>query len=223
MKFSLQSLNPNESDFQLASPADILFLSVPDDAIKAVANELSVEMPAMVVHLSGAHSYKILADLESKTAIAQFHPLAALNGDGPIPAGSLCTISASQAWAEEALKKLALALDLIPVSVNPDKAVHYHAAAVLTGNLSLGLVSKSIDLMLETGIDEASARRGLATLLQSVANNLQRHEIKNALTGPIARGDTKVIQSHLEVLEPELKQVYKTLSHWLGFPESPDV
>lgn len=210
---------------------DILFLTVPDDVIAGVAQKLTspqtplhpVErgfmktLPRCVAHLSGAHSYKILNALKGKTALAQFHPLAALTGDKAIPAGTQCAISSDQEWARDALTQLARSMGLIPTTLNPQKATQYHAAAVITGNLSLGLVSKSIELMQEAGIDPQIARVGLAKLLRSAAENLEHKDIPQALTGPIARKDIKIIQKHLEILDPEVKQVYQTLSGWLGF------
>lgn len=197
---------------------DILFLTVPDDSISSVAEKLASQknLPKIVAHLSGAHSYEILTALKSKAALAQFHPLAALSGEQPIPIGTLCAISSDQTWAQEELIKLAHAIGLNPVSMNPDKTVQYHAAAVITGNLTLGLVQESIKLMQEAGIDCQTARIGLAKLLQSVAKNLERRDINEALTGPIARKDIKTIQKHLEVLDPETRQVYQMLSKWLG-------
>lgn len=196
---------------------DVLFLTVPDDAIAEVAAQLATKpvLPKIIAHLSGAHSYKILNILKDKAALAQFHPLAALNGVKPIPLNTLCAISSSDSWAQEELTQLAQAMGLNPISLNPNKTVQYHAAAVITGNLSLGLVQESIKLMQEAGIDAQTARISLAKLLRSAAENLETKDIKEALTGPIARNDTKTIEKHLEVLEPEVRQTYQTLSKWL--------
>ena len=69
--------------------------------------------------------------------------------------------------------------------------------------------------MQEAGIDRESARLGLAKLLRSASDNLERYQLQDALTGPIARKDTKVIESHLKILEPQLKEIYQTLTSWL--------
>lgn len=198
---------------------DVLFLSVPDDAIFSIAQKLFEQpsLPPIVAHLSGAYSYELLEPLRHKTAIAQFHPLTALTGEKAIPTGSLCAISSDQDWARQALCELAQKIGLIPVQLDPHKATEYHAAAVLTGNLTFGLVQQSIKLMQQAGIDPVSARLGLAKLLKSAAENLEQHEIHKALTGPVARGDTRTIQKHLKVLTPEVRQVYETLSEWLVF------
>lgn len=198
---------------------DVLFLTVPDDAIIEVAGQLSKQaiFPKIIAHLSGAYSYQILDILKDKASIAQFHPLAALTGDVPIPIGSLCAISSDTSQTRETLTQLAHLIGLVPVALNPNKTTQYHTAAVLTGNLSLGLIAQSIKLMQEAGIDSHIARIALAKLLRSVATNLETKNIDEALTGPIARKDFKTIQKHLEILEPETKQVYQTLSTWLGF------
>lgn len=210
LRFSLQNI-PNQPD--------VLFLSVPDRAIKSVAQKLAdadhIKLPSIIAHLSGAHSYELLAPLKDKVVLAQFHPLAALNGNGPIPPGSLCAITADHSWAINILSDLAVDMGLKPVALNPNKTTQYHAACVLTGNLSLALVQKSIDLMLQAGIQPNTARESLAQLLHSVASNLEHQEIAQALTGPIARKDFATIESHLKVLEPEVREIYQTLSSWL--------
>ena len=197
---------------------DVLFLSVPDSAISDVAQKLSQVsvLPRIVAHLSGAYSYELLSVLKNKAAIAQFHPLAPLTGDKPIPPGSLCAVSADQPSAQEALEKLAHQIGLIHVLVEPDKTALYHAAAVLTGNLSLALVHQSVELMSSIGIDPKLARIGLASLLRSAAENLEHNEVHAALTGPVARGDTKTIERHLEVLPENVKQVYAILTQCLS-------
>ncbi|MEI6790093.1 MAG: Rossmann-like and DUF2520 domain-containing protein [Myxococcaceae bacterium] len=197
---------------------DILFLTVPDNQIVSVAQKLATQgkLPAIIAHVSGAYSYQILKPLQGKTALAQFHPLAALTGLEAIPKGSLCAISSDQPWAQQILTDLAQDMGLIPVSLNPDKTTQYHAAAVLTGNLTLGLVRQSISLMKEAGIAPKAARLGLSKLLHSVADNIYQQDILEALTGPVARKDTQTIQKHLEILQPEVKQVYQILSNWLS-------
>ncbi|MEI6806130.1 MAG: DUF2520 domain-containing protein [Myxococcaceae bacterium] len=196
---------------------DVLFLTVPDQAIIEVAEKLAQQpvLPKIITHLSGANSYQILDILKNKTAIAQFHPLVALTGDKPIPEGVLCAISSNQPWAFEILAQLARSMNLKPIAIDPDKTVQYHAAAVITGNLSLGLVQQSITLMQEAGIDAQTGRIALSKLLKSVAENLESKNISEALTGPIARKDLKTIQSHLEILSPEVKNTYLALVEFL--------
>ena len=203
---------------------DILFLTVPDDQIAQVASKLATQekLPRIIAHLSGANSYKILEVLENKAAIAQFHPLAALTGLEAIPKNSLCAISAKQPWAEQILLDLAQNIGLIPVSLRPDKATEYHAAAVLTGNLTLGLVLQSLKLMQEAGIDPEKSRLGLSKLLHSVADNIAQQDILKALSGPVARRDFETIQKHLAILSPEVGEIYRTLSSWLQPITAPD-
>lgn len=212
-----KSLKYSFEKHAILSPPDILFLTVPDNALSQVALQLSNEpkLPPIIAHLSGAHSYRILEPLQDKAAIAQFHPLAALTGQEAIPPETLCAISSNQPWAEQILVDLAQNIDLIPVKIDPNKTTQYHTAAVLTGNLTLGLVLKSMELMQEAGIHPDKARLGLSRLLQSVAHNLAQQNIPEALTGPMARKDTQTIQKHLDILEPDIKQVYQTLSNLL--------
>jgi predicted short-subunit dehydrogenase-like oxidoreductase (DUF2520 family) len=67
------------------------------------------------------------------------------------------------------------------------------------------------------GLPADSARSALSPLLLAAANNVAAMPLAEALTGPIARGDTVTVARHLEALrtEPALAQLYRALSREL--------
>jgi predicted short-subunit dehydrogenase-like oxidoreductase (DUF2520 family) len=160
-----------------------------------------------------------LNDLKHLCHIAQFHPLVSLSGERAIPARSLVGICANEVNAHDRLTALARQLDLTPQALAAGSQTLYHVAAVLCGNLSLGLVEHSITLMREAGIDEIVSRPALAQLLRSAADAVEGESVANALTGPLARGDIGTVRRHLDALaqlsQPEIECLYRTLSQQL--------
>lgn len=81
-------------------------------------------------------------------------------------------------------------------SINPEQKYFYHALCVLSGNFTTVLwsaLAKEMHDRLHLPEDI------LNTYLAATAQNTLKNKV-SALTGPLARGDQKVIEAHLSVL-----------------------
>ena len=90
--------------------------------------------------------------------------------------------------------------------------VLYHAGAVLSGNLTLALLSMGTDALERAGFERSRARVALARLMKSAAERAIERDIDEALTGPLARGDARTISLHLGALDDEDAELYRALS-----------
>lgn len=103
--------------------------------------------------------------------------------------------------------------DLLPglpnphARLDPEKKAKYHAMCVLSGNFTCILWQKMFEsLQKEFHIPAAAAH----LYLQQQAENLVR-DYKNALTGPLARGDEDTIARNIAALEGDpFQDIYKT-------------
>lgn len=213
---------PAFSESLQKTKTQILFLAVPDDAIEEVAHSLRYQdfLPPLIVHLSGALSYDALFPISKRSSPAQFHPLASLSGQHQIPPGTLNAICTPDPKTEQILFELSRQIKLTPSFVKNGMQPFYHVAACITGNLPIALLSDSIYLMQQAGIDANLARKGLAKLLRSTAKTIERKQLANALTGPIARGDVGTVKQHLFTLKKlnnknQIESVYRLLSNQL--------
>lgn len=208
--------------------AQTLLLAVPDPAIAEVAAQLAeyprgdAEGAPVALHLAGALGIEPLAPLaDAGWETGVLHPLLALHPDTPVPLwqGALCSISGSppaRARAHSLVEELgAQALELAP-----EQRLRYHAAAALLAQGAVALLHRSRAELVELGLETDSARRGLASLLTSVAVNLHSMEPREALSGPIARGDWDTVEAHRKVAGPEARElqdlVRKTLEGLLA-------
>lgn len=177
-------------------PADAIVLAVPDRTIEKVAQSIPAPT-APVLHCSGAATVDVL---RPHAPAGSFHPLMTFPGpEVAIP--PLAGVPAAIAGDPPALRiaeALAVALGMRPVEVSGDRRL-YHAAAVMAGNFATVLLAEAARVLSAAGVDPAEAPGMLAPLaLQSLRNAAD--DPVRALTGPAARGDTAVIEAHLEAI-----------------------
>ena len=194
--------------------ADLIFLTVPDDAIAGTAAGLQLYSGQALVHTSGALPAAVLAPaMAAGTSAASFHPLVAFADLEP---------------ALEALRGATVALEgdesLLPVLAELAESVGaravtlpeggkpaYHAAAMMAAGGLVGLLDAIAQVAALAGLDQQAAIAVYAPLAHQAIANSERMGIDRALTGPFLRGDVGTVRGHLGVLErsaPEALPLY---------------
>lgn len=203
---------------QLVDISDVVFVTVPDDAIRATAESLTWGPRKGVVHCSGASSIDLLAHAtEQGAAVGVFHPLQSFatpeQAVRNIP-GSAFGVEASSEALLAALQEMAVSLGGTPLTVSGDKAI-YHASAVIASNYLVALLEAASGLWRVLGLSQEEGLRALLPLVRGTIENLETIGLPDALTGPIARGDVGTIEQHLSALTevaPDLLPLYKELA-----------
>ena len=80
-----------------------------------------------------------------------------------------------------------------------DKA-RYHLAAATVSNLVCALFAAGETLLAQCGFSEAAARAALAPLFLGNARSVAAAGARDALTGPVERGDLGTLRAHLASL-----------------------
>jgi predicted short-subunit dehydrogenase-like oxidoreductase (DUF2520 family) len=204
-----------------ASRADIVLLTVRDDAIHHVAAEVAAaggfRPGQLVAHMSGALPLSALEPASDAGALVGCaHPLQTFatyeQAARDLP-GSVFGVTAGPG-AEPLLGALVEALGGTAVEVADDRKTVYHAAAVVASNYLVALEDVAVRLLVDAGFAEAEAMSALAPLVRRTVTNLGELGTTGALTGPIVRGDVETVRRHLEALEalsPDLADLYRTL------------
>src|SRR5712691_7580790 len=202
----------------VADSADIVFLTVPDDAIEAVASSVRWRAGSACVHCSGAADLDVLQKAVADGALAGgFHPLH-MFGEAGEPPGALagCTIALAGPDAlVEKLERLARVLDAKPLRLPEGGRALYHAAANFSGAFVIALIQETIALWGKLGIAEADALGALLPLLRGTADNVEKLGAAGGLGSAVARGDAGTIRRHLDVLAreaPDSLELYRILS-----------
>jgi predicted short-subunit dehydrogenase-like oxidoreductase (DUF2520 family) len=202
---------------QVAALAELIFVTTPDSAIASVVESTVWRAENRVVHCSGVDSVDILEPARAMGAqVGGFHPLQSFASvDAAIQniPGSTFALEAKEPLLTE-LTAIAETMDGNWVRLGPGDKVLYHAAAVIACNYFYTLVKMANDLWEQFGADPSQSTPALLPLIQGSVNNLANVGLPQALTGPIARGDTGTIKKHLEALKtraPDLVPAYKEL------------
>jgi predicted short-subunit dehydrogenase-like oxidoreductase (DUF2520 family) len=162
-----------------AAGADVAILCVPDAEIGTAAGVIDTRV--LVGHTSGATT---LAPLAHREAFS-IHPLVSATGAGARFTGAGCAIAGTTPRALDVAKGLAAALDMRAFEVKDEDRALYHAAASLASNAFVAVEGAAERLFAQCGVP----RDRIAPLVQSSFDLWVRLGARNALTGPIVRGD----------------------------------
>jgi predicted short-subunit dehydrogenase-like oxidoreductase (DUF2520 family) len=205
------------SNQEAADRADLVFITVPDDAIGPVASAVDWRRGAACVHCSGAADLDVLGKAVADGALAGgFHPLH-MFGERGEPAEALRGCSVAIAGPDALLAKLealARALGARSLRVPTGGRALYHAAANFSGAFAVALIRETAALWGRLGIPEKDALRALLPLLRGTVDNVEKLGAAGALGSVIARGDIGTIRKHLAALAgtPESLELYRLLS-----------
>lgn len=200
----------------LVPKVDILFVTTQDDAIGTVAANLAEHSlfreGQLWVHCSGSLRAQVLKakpDLPVKTL--SLHPLQAFATVDEALEILEGTHFGVEGEGEEKGEEIVRALGGIPHRLNSEHKSLYHAGAVIASNYMVVLAALAERLFLGAGIEPEEALESLLPLMSGTLHNLSKVKVPRALTGPIARGDTEVIQGHLSQLPDEIAETYLSL------------
>jgi predicted short-subunit dehydrogenase-like oxidoreductase (DUF2520 family) len=214
-KFSAEQIasisNAQAVTIDEAARCDVVFLTVPDNVIKYIAEQISsfVKSNQVILHTSGALSSEIISFLDAN--VGSLHPLKSF-ADAESAAktikGTIFTFEGNEI-AEKKARIIVDALSGTFVKIKPEDKVLYHLAAVLTANYTVTLFSLSQDILKSIGFSENAAKKSLLALLKGVVENIEEKGTDDALTGPILRGDSETVRMHLSAIkDKELSDIY---------------
>jgi predicted short-subunit dehydrogenase-like oxidoreductase (DUF2520 family) len=195
---------PARAGFRLPR-AGILFLAVPDGAVRDMAARIAQMQPPgelAVVHCSGALGLDVLSSLD-RNPRGSFHPLQSFPAprDASAFRGITIAVDATQPLLERRLRGIARRLGARPRHVGDGERVVYHAAAVFASNFVDVVVAEAIGLLRGIGWSEKESLDSLMPLVAGAVSNIRQRGPINALTGPIRRGDADTVSRHLAVMD----------------------
>ena len=218
-KFQVKGFASNE---ELAVNCDVLFLTVPDRLVGEVAGEL-------------AQAFRNKNDVQTLQGKTFFHCSGSLGLDELQPLtelgaeiGSLHPLQ-SFASADVSFQGIYMAVDGMPNAQQTGQAIAellgaqifvvpaaerkaYHAAACFASNYVVAAMAVAQELMSKWTPTPEAGLAALLALFDGTARNLHQSKLaREALTGPIARGDINTVKAHLAVLPPKIAEVYKAL------------
>jgi predicted short-subunit dehydrogenase-like oxidoreductase (DUF2520 family) len=219
-----------ESPTEAAFSAQLTLLTVPDDMISTVCDEIARDTDLSgraIVHTSGVSSVTSLNAAKARGAwIGGLHPMLPIMdkdrmafsvpnvADSPdVTFGVEAESEPLRSWLESIVR----ALNGIALWIGPGQdRGRYHAAGVIASNYTVTLFAEALGLLtsLHSEADERIMRQTLVSLVENTLRNIKMAGAVQALTGPIVRGDSGTVRKHLEALQetdPELADLYRLL------------
>jgi predicted short-subunit dehydrogenase-like oxidoreductase (DUF2520 family) len=199
--------------------ADLVLLTVPDDALPALVSGLAAtgtELAGrLVMHASGRHGLAVLEPATRRGALPlALHPVMTFTGR-PDDVDRLAGVSFGVTTPEQlrpVAEVLVMEMGGEPVFIAEENRDLYHAALAGAANHLVTQVVQAADLLSVAGVAQPS--RMLGPLLGAALDNALRLG-DAALTGPVARGDAETVASHLAALRaaaPEALPAYLALA-----------
>lgn len=197
--------------------SDCLFFTVNDTAILDVWNkvkELDIS-EKIICHCSGAKSASVFEGVDEKNAYGfSLHPISPFSSrydSYKNVKDAYFTIEGNEKKLPE-MEEFLQEMHLSYTVISGEEKVKYHASCVFASNLMVALAKDAIELLEEVGFSNEDAQRALAPLMEQNLKAILKKGPKEALTGPMERGDDETIKSHLEVLKENKRAVYQVLS-----------
>ncbi|MFM9044434.1 MAG: Rossmann-like and DUF2520 domain-containing protein [Solirubrobacterales bacterium] len=194
----------------------VVLLCVPDDEIPAVVSTIadSDAVPSTIGHTSGATGLGALAPVDSPGGAFSLHPLQTVPDPATALAGAPAAIAGTDPGALAVARELTDRLGMVPFEVDEESRALYHAAGRIAAYFLVTLEQDAAELMAQAGVEEP--REVLAPLVsRSLENWVERGP--EALTGPVARGDTETVERHREAIAeraPDLLELYEVMARY---------
>lgn len=184
--------------------ADVCLLCVPDAAIAATVQGLSLDRCGWIAHTSGATPLSALDPHERRFGLHPLQSFTRARGAEQLD-GAYAAITAESEEAREVGFELAQLLGLEPFALAEADRALYHAGAAIASNYLVTLYRSAAEVFEEVG----APVEGLRPLMQGVIDS------GFELTGPIARGDWATVDRHIDAIRkrrPSLEPLYRVLA-----------
>ncbi|MEP6638847.1 MAG: DUF2520 domain-containing protein [Chloroflexota bacterium] len=198
---------------------ELVILAVPDDVVGPLAASLRMYGGQAMIHTSGALGAEVLEPaMAAGTQIGAFHPLVAFaDTERAVAAlhGATVAIEGDDQLATM-LADMAETIGATPVRLAPGSKAAYHAAAVLAAGGFVALLDAIARLGRVAGLDEAGSLAIYGPLIEGTLGNARALGIREALTGPMTRGDVGTLEAHLATLgthAPDVTDLYVAAAH----------
>lgn len=201
---------------EFVSKSDAVFIATPDDMIQDASNRIRKHLGknTILVHFSGTLPAEILP-LARGTLRCAVHPFATfpkLVIPPPRPVYPL--FIQGERKTMDRVARIFRGKNFTVTRIHKTQKERCHLMGVMCSNLFVSLVA-AVKKLAPRGIDrERLFRDAVLPLIEETLANLKRSGIRNALSGPVRRGDIRTVKEHLKILRKDknLDRIYRSLS-----------
>jgi predicted short-subunit dehydrogenase-like oxidoreductase (DUF2520 family) len=203
------SRSPGDAQ-QIVDASDIVFVTVPDDAISAVCESIRWKNQS-AVHCSGAAELSVLDGAKGQKG--GFHPLV-MFADPEVAARNIAG-AAIAVEAEEPLRtqltQMVHALKARLLIIPPGARAAYHGGAHFAAAFVCASLAQGVDVWQRLGFAPEDSLAALTSLARGAIDAVSHSGPARAMAGSIARGDLETVERHVAALmelDPALARSY---------------
>lgn len=187
--------------------ADLYLISVVDDAVADIAANIKCNPSAVAAHTSGGVDASVLKVMTPHYGV--FYPLQTFTRGLTVDLRAVpLFVEGSDEYTLELLDRLAALLSDKAGRADSRRRSVIHAAAVFACNFSNHFLARADDILGREGL----SLEVLYPLIRETMEKATAIPPAKAQTGPARRGDRKCIAHHEELLRPDERDLYHTLS-----------
>lgn len=197
------------SDIKALKKTDIYIVSIKDDSVISLLNSVPKELHNSIwAHTSGSVGMDAFANFGNKFGV--FYPLQTFSKNVDLNIEDVpFLIEGSDEETQGTLVALAESISRIVLTADSDTRAKIHLAAVFACNFSNYMYTISEEILKKYNIPFSV----LIPLIKETVRKASVVSPKDAQTGPAARGDMKIINKHIDLLESETeKNIYRIIS-----------
>lgn len=196
-------------DFSV-SPSSLFIISVSDDAIEEVAQEIILPEDAILVHTSGSKPLSVLG-FAATLNVGVFYPLQTFSKVKKVDFQDIpIFVECEDTSVEHTLLKMGQSISKKTQVISSQERSALHVAAVFASNFTNHMLTLSKEIMQGHGLNFD----WLKPLIAETVNKSLTIGPENSQTGPAKRGDLQTLDKHMEILldNPEIAEIYKIVS-----------
>lgn len=188
------------------SDSEIYIISVKDDAISEISEKLPFTNQ-LVVHTAGSITMRAM---NNRNRRGVFYPLQSFSKQIPIDFSQVpFCIEAENISDKQTLEYLAKSLSQNVYHIDSQKRKLLHVAAIFSNNFSNYMQTLAYQICTENDLPTEI----LTPLIKTTFNKISKMTPYEAQTGPARRNDSETINSHLNLLNGNVKDIYQIISN----------
>lgn len=196
--------------------ADLLLITVKDDAIISILDRMEGLFPpeVVVIHCSGSIPATIIQPYFKNFGV--LYPLQTFSKEKTVDYSEIpLFVTASDPETSEIIEMAGRNISQKIIRISDEQRVFLHIAAIFTCNYTNAMYAIGSRLCEEHALDFDL----LKPLIQETADKIMTMDPKDAQTGPAVRRDWEIIHKHeefLSVYDENLREIYRNMADYIS-------
>lgn len=197
------------NQFSFGSDVDVIIVSVSDNALTDVLNNIQCNENTIIVHTAGSYGLDLFPKKMKNVGV--FYPLQTFSQGREIDFDGLpFLLETSNDHVNEVLTKIVDSLGSISYKCDIEHRKFIHLAAVFSCNFVNHMLTSGKEILQQSGLPFDIFEH----LVHETVNKAFENGPENSQTGPAIRNDINTLKMHEELLsfDPKQREIYSVIT-----------